>query len=48
MTTVYMCVLCDTEMSNGTHCIKCNEYKSAMEYTQWLQFNLDHPRKVVA
>jgi hypothetical protein len=48
MNTVYMCVLCDQQMVNGTHCVGCNEYKSAMEYSEWLEFNAENPRKLVA
>jgi hypothetical protein len=48
MNTVYMCVLCDKEITNNSHCIGCNEYKSAMEYSEWVTFNAENPRKVAA
>ena len=43
-TEIYMCVYCDTEMTNGTHCVPCNEYKGAMPKAEWEQFQLENPR----
>jgi len=44
---IYMCVYCDTEMTNGTHCVPCNEYDGAMPKAEWEQFQRDNPRKKV-
>jgi hypothetical protein len=43
-TEIYMCVFCDTEITNGTHCVPCNEYKGAMPKAEWEQFQLENPR----
>jgi hypothetical protein len=34
---IYMCAYCDTEMTNGTHCVPCNEYDGAMPKAEWEQ-----------
>ena len=46
-TQIWMCVYCDTEMTNGTHCVPCNEYDGAMPKEEWEQFNRDNPRKKI-
>ena len=36
-TEIYMCVFCDTEITNKTNCVPCNEYKGAMLKSEWEQ-----------
>ena len=37
-TQIWMCVYCDTEITNNSHCGPCNEYDGAMPKEEWEQF----------
>ena len=41
---IYICAYCDTQMTNNSFCVPCNEYDGAMLKSEWEQFNLDNPR----
>jgi len=41
---IYMCVYCDTKVTNGTYCVPCNEYKGVVPKAEWEQFNRDNPK----
>jgi len=41
---IWMCVYCDTEITNSTHCVHCNEYDGAMLKADWEEFNRENPR----
>lgn len=46
MNEQWMCAFCSVEITNGTHCTSCGDYKGAMEKSEWLQFIADNPRLV--
>jgi hypothetical protein len=44
---IWICVYCDTQITNNSYCVPCNEYKGAMLKADWEKFNLDYPRAKV-
>jgi hypothetical protein len=46
-TQIWMCVYCDTEITNNSHCVPCNEYDGAIPKEEWEQFQLENPKMKV-
>jgi ribosomal protein L37AE/L43A len=44
---IWICVYCDTELTNGSYCIPCHEYKGLMLKDEYDAFNLQYPRAKV-
>ena len=40
----YICVLCDTMITNNTHCVPCNDYKGAVTLAEYFQINGKAPK----
>ena len=38
------CMYCDEQVTNNTHCIPCNEYKSVVTLSQYVAENGHYPR----
>ena len=41
---IYICVFCDTEITNNTHCVPCNEYKGAVTLAEYFDINGHYPK----
>jgi hypothetical protein len=41
---VLYCIYCDGQVTNQTHCVPCNEYKSVVTLAQYVEFNGHYPR----
>jgi hypothetical protein len=41
---ILYCIYCDGQVTNQSHCIPCNEYKSVVTLAQYVEFNGHYPR----
>lgn len=40
----YICVFCDTVITNNTHCVPCNDYKGAVTLAEYFKINAKYPK----
>jgi hypothetical protein len=38
------CIYCDGRITNKSHCIPCNEYKSVVTLAEYVEINGHYPR----
>lgn len=36
-TTKFWCAACELEMTNGTHCVPCHQYKTAVTFDEFVE-----------
>lgn len=43
-TTKFWCIFCEGEITNGTHCVLCHEYKGAVTFEEFVEITGYEPK----